>query len=254
MPNWCGNNLTVSGPEEDVKKFLGQIGSLEEALKGMDSIFTNEEYLKDRPDILASLQEWKKNNELRICTPWFLSSFDETCVVYDTKWGPTPEVFQEFTEIFSTLEFDNTWDCEGSGQILASVDGISEEESPECTSCTTEDWLKVQAAVLAVPLEKLPLLVAEEEPAMFQDVNHGGDLSFEELKYLAGKRLQGEVEETNDVTEVLKHVKIVYGGSWIDGVLHNQDEAENILKEFLQLDVKDIATFFDETLEVMSAM
>lgn len=254
MPNWCGNNLNVSGPEEDVKKFLDQIGSLKEALKGMDAIVTDEEYLKDRPDILASLQEWKKNNELRICTPWFLQSFDETCVVYDTKWGPTPEVFQEFTEIFPTLEFDNIWDCEWSGQILASVGGVSQEESPDCTSCTTEDWLKVQAAILAMPLETLLLFITEEEPAMFQDVYHGGDLDFNELKYLAGKRFQGEIEETRDVTEVLKHLKIVYGGSWIDDVLHNREEAENILKEFLQLDVKDIVTFFNETIEVMSAM
>ena len=254
MPNWCSNNLNVSGPEEDVKKFMGQVGSLKGALKKMDSIFTDEEYLKDRPDILASLQEWKKTNELRICTPWFLHSFDETCVVYDTKWGPTPEVFQEIIEAFPSLEFDNTWDCEGSGQILASADGVSEEESPDCTECTSEDWLKVQAAIFAMPLTKLTEFITEEEPEMFQDVNHGGDVSFDELKYLAGKRLQGEVEETQDAVEILKHLKIVYGGSWLDGVLHNQDEAENILKEFLQLDVEDIVIFFDETVEVMSAM
>lgn len=145
MPNWCDTHLTVSGPAEEIDRFISGIKTVDGRIQIMDSYFPCPEELTQTVDGWSSdEQEQKTREELyarniekygyKSWYDWQYAEWgtkwgdcnttmgqpyvkmDDTKVVdfhYQTAWAPMTNGFVEISKKFPNLIFHFTHDEEG---------------------------------------------------------------------------------------------------------------------------------------------
>lgn len=91
MPNWCNTKLTVSGPTEEIDKFISGLKRDDNGILIMDSYLPCPEELRETVDGWSSdEEEQKKREELyasNIAKYGYKSWYDWQYSVWGTKWG-----------------------------------------------------------------------------------------------------------------------------------------------------------------------
>ena len=165
MPNWCDNNLTVTGDAESLQKFLTAITNADESITILKNLvpFPTELEGKEITDkdgnffglaftdegYLWCLRNWG--------TKWGdcetdIVSFDDACLAvrYQTAWSPALEGLERVSLLFPTLTFQTDYVEEGMQYIGAasfqngngSVYDVPESDWPELgkDEDSEEDW------------------------------------------------------------------------------------------------------------------
>ena len=165
MPNWCNNNLTVTGDAESLQKFLTAITNADESITILKNLvpFPTELEGKEITDKDGNVfgraftdegYSWCLRNW---GTKWGdcetdIVSFDDACLAvrYQTAWSPALEGLERVSLLFPTLTFQTDYVEEGMQYIGAasfqngngSVYDVPESDWPELgkDEDSEEDW------------------------------------------------------------------------------------------------------------------
>ena len=171
MPNWCDNNLTVTGDAESLQQFVTAITNADESitilknlvpfpaeLEGEDIIgkdgvsvgqaFTDEGYS-------WCLQNW--GTKWGDCETEIIVNDDYLVLKYETAWSPALEGLEQISRLFPTLTFQTDYLEEGMQFIgaasfqngSASIYDVPESDWPELEKDENgeDDWQSWQDAV-----------------------------------------------------------------------------------------------------------
>lgn len=123
MPNWCNNTLDVSGPKEDIKKYLEAVKTQEEQYdlisrivplpagstedREFGSVFTDDGYNK-------AIELW--GSKWADCDTYLNGSTDEYLgFSFQSAWGPPIAGFVNVSKLYPTLSFSLLFDEPGIG-------------------------------------------------------------------------------------------------------------------------------------------
>lgn len=117
MPNWCDTHLTVSGPTEEIDKFISGLKRDNDGIHIMDSYLPCPEELKNTVDGWSSDEdEQKKREELydsNIAKYGYRSWYDWQYAVWGTKWGDCDtrmeQVFVRDNEKVAEFYYQTAW-------------------------------------------------------------------------------------------------------------------------------------------------
>ena len=105
MPNWCANELTITGPEDDIKKF-------KELVSTSDSDFSFDAVIP-MPDGEWDY-DWCNSNwgvKWDLPNDMYLDDGNDDMLMYsfDTAWGPPYGIYTKLTEIFPDITISWFW-------------------------------------------------------------------------------------------------------------------------------------------------
>lgn len=170
MPNWCENNLSIYGKQEDMKKFIEVITISEGEYQLLEKLYPTPEEL-NIGNVSFTLDEQQKANlekfgyqswyDWRIDkwgTKWqesdlsvgqeYTENKDETSVIafnFNTAWGPPIEAFNKIAQDYPNILFCLYYEEPGMGFCGRNVWGSGElqEEMQEdiISRWFEEDWL-----------------------------------------------------------------------------------------------------------------
>jgi hypothetical protein len=155
MPNWCTNDLTVTGPAKDLARFKkkSKTSGKDEDGKAWGHDFSFEPHLplpkcldigpddgKVRPDNKAKtgFSSWYDRNNAVLGTKWDVrgelckGASDSRTAVYsfESAWSPPEAGVMAVSALWPTLQFELTWDepgCDFAGKAIYK-DGVTLEE------------------------------------------------------------------------------------------------------------------------------
>lgn len=145
MPNWCNNYLMISGPYEDVKKFIDEAKSKEP--DGTETVLSFEKHVPMK----GPEEDWYNEHCNRwgtkwdACEPALDYTHDKektTCganYAFQTAWAPPCGWLVKVVELFPTLDFKMEYDeggCECYGVSSGSEGVLSTNEM------TLNEWLE----------------------------------------------------------------------------------------------------------------
>lgn len=134
MPNWCDNNLRVTGDNAELKRFVKAITSDDESIQILKNLlpFPSELEGKDITDRDGNsigraftdegyywcLRTW--GTKWGDCeTEIVVNEEDNLVLSYQTAWSPALEGIQRISEMFPTLFFQTDWLEEGNQSLGA---------------------------------------------------------------------------------------------------------------------------------------
>ena len=171
MPNWCDNNLTVTGDAEAIKRFVADITNEDESIEILKNLvpfpmelegkeitykdgnvfgraFTDEGYS-------WCLRNW--GTKWGDCETEITVNDDYLVLRYQTAWSPALAGIERISRLFPTLTFQTDWVEEGLQSIGAasyqdgreSVYDVPEEDFPSWEEDENGeiDWQAQQDAV-----------------------------------------------------------------------------------------------------------
>jgi hypothetical protein len=141
MPNWCHNNMTVSGKPDEVSRFVAHAKGrgINEGLElDFNQFIPMPDELRFTEASFGGTDEQKQEREKRYAenkakhgydnwydwaneewgTKWNAHTVDDTCFqtlnngdmcatfLFETAWSPPMPVYHKMSEMFPTLEFD----------------------------------------------------------------------------------------------------------------------------------------------------
>jgi hypothetical protein len=175
MPNWCDNNLTVTGDSVELKRFVAAVTNEDESIKIMDNLLPFPAELEGK-DIIGRDGEvvgraftdegynWCIRNwgtKWGDCeTEILVNENDNLFLTYQTAWSPALEGLQRISTMFPTLVFRTDWTEEGNQSIGAAsfengstcVYEVGYNDLPSWEDFETEDGVDYQAYVDAIDI------------------------------------------------------------------------------------------------------
>jgi len=164
MPNWCDNNLTITGDAESLQKFLAAITNADESITILKNLvpFPTELEGKDILDKEGNVfgkaftddgYSWCLRNwgtKWGDCETQITVNGDYLVIRYETAWSPALEGLEQVSLLFPTLTFQTDWVEEGMQSIGAasfqngngSVHDVPDSDFPSLESDENgeEDW------------------------------------------------------------------------------------------------------------------
>jgi len=164
MPNWCDNNLTITGDAESLQKFLAAITNADESITILKNLvpFPTELEGKDILDKEGNVfgkaftddgYSWCLRNwgtKWGDCETQITVNGDYLVIRYETAWSPALEGLEQVSLLFPTLAFQTDWVEEGMQSIGAasfqngngSVHDVPDSDFPSLESDENgeEDW------------------------------------------------------------------------------------------------------------------
>jgi len=143
MPNWCGNQLTVTGDPEKITEFIEQMKGVEfdeegtpkgeialdfNAVMPMPSVLKNRKSPSDDGSI--TWYDWQTATwgiKWGSCSSYIVDQTDGQVIYrYDTAWGPAINWLETLMSYFPWLDFHAEWEEAGMGFAgeLSSVKGV----------------------------------------------------------------------------------------------------------------------------------
>lgn len=123
MPNYCTNNLTVTGDAKEIKRFHEAItaGELQEHenFRILDNLFPTPQQLRDTPK--GSFGDTEKQKEMETKNQANLEKFgvpdwyEWNCKNYGSKWSDYDGMFGSITDTELNLTFMTAWSPIGEG-------------------------------------------------------------------------------------------------------------------------------------------
>ena len=171
MPNWCDNNLTVTGDAEAIKRFVADITNEDESIEILKNLVPFPMELEGG-DILDHngnavgqaftddgyswcLRNW--GTKWGDCETEITVNDDYLVLRYQTAWSPALAGIERISRLFPTLTFQTDWVEEGLQSIGAasyqdgreSVYDVPEEDFPSWEEDENGeiDWQAQQDAV-----------------------------------------------------------------------------------------------------------
>ena len=171
MPNWCDNNLTVTGDAESLQQFVTAITNADESITILKNlvpfpaelegeeitvlggevvgrVFTDEGYS-------WCLRNW--GTKWGDCETEIIVNDDYLVLKYETAWSPALEGLEQISRLFPTLTFQTDYLEEGMQFIgaasfqngSASIYDVPESDWPELEQDENgeDDWQSWQDAV-----------------------------------------------------------------------------------------------------------
>jgi hypothetical protein len=133
MPNWCDNNLTITGDAEAIKRFVADITNEDESIEILKNLvpFPTEleggDILDHNGNAIGQaftdggyswcLQNW--GTKWGDCDTEITVNDDYLVLKYQTAWSPALEGLEQISAMFPTLTFQTDWVEEGWGFIGA---------------------------------------------------------------------------------------------------------------------------------------
>jgi hypothetical protein len=133
MPNWCDNNLTVTGDAEAIKRFVADITNEDESITILKNLVPFPAELEGPAIILLGgevagqaltdegyswcLRNW--GTKWGDCETEITVNDDYLVLRYQTAWSPAVEGIERISAMFPTLVFQTDWVEEGIGFIGA---------------------------------------------------------------------------------------------------------------------------------------
>ena len=171
MPNWCHNNLTVTGDADELKRFVAAITNADESITILKNLVPFPAELEG-PEITAlggeavgrvftdSGYSWCLRNwgtKWGDCETEIMFYDDYLMLKYETAWSPALEGLEQISRLFPTLTFQTDYIEEGMQFIgaasfqngNASIYDVPESDWPELglDEDGEEDWQSWQDAV-----------------------------------------------------------------------------------------------------------
>ena len=171
MPNWCDNNLTVTGDAEAIKRFVADITNEDESIEILKNLvpFPMELEGKEITDKDGNVfgraftdegYSWCLRNwgtKWGDCETEITVNDDYLVLRYQTAWSPALAGIERISRLFPTLTFQTDWVEEGLQSIGAasyqdgreSVYDVPEEDFPSWEEDENGeiDWQAQQDAV-----------------------------------------------------------------------------------------------------------
>lgn len=169
MPNWCQNNVAVSGPAKDIKKFskwlndgkglLTKINPTPKALLGTAAGFHGDPEEQEKLEKKSAANKkkygyanWYDWNVANWGTKWDIdaeiddiSSSDEEIIFgFNSAWSPPEAAFETMSEKFPNLSFRHAFMEEGVGFV-----GVNNYEAGETNKVSynedsnSEEWKEI---------------------------------------------------------------------------------------------------------------
>ena len=105
MPNWCANELTITGPEDDIQKFKELVSTSDSDFR-FDAVIPmpNGEWDYDWCNSNWGVK-WDLPNDM------YLDDGNDDMLMYsfDTAWGPPHGIYTKLTEIFPDITISWFW-------------------------------------------------------------------------------------------------------------------------------------------------
>jgi len=144
MPNWCGNEMVVSGSPEAIARFRAQAG-----FEG-DEPTGDHGFIGTLLPLGADVSDTVDNQHARWgikwgdCEAYIVNETEKALLIrFNTPWGPAVEAHDEIAGMFSDLRFHLEWDEPGmlvAGTIIWHAgERISTEDRPSSRSSTEFD-------------------------------------------------------------------------------------------------------------------
>ena len=171
MPNWCQNNLSIYGKQEEMKKIMEIITIREDEYSLLDTLYPTPEELNIGDVSIQTVSEQQTANfekfgykswyEWRIDkwgTKWpetdisvgqeYTENQDGTSVIafnFDTAWGPPIDAFnkisKDYPDVLFCLYFEETGMGFCGSRVWAKGEIELEEDSQIITTYFEEDYL-----------------------------------------------------------------------------------------------------------------
>jgi hypothetical protein len=164
MPNWCDNNLTITGDAESLQKFLAAITNADESITILKNLvpfpteLEGEDILDKEGNVFGKaftddgyswcLRNW--GTKWGDCETQITVNGDYLVIRYETAWSPALEGLEQVSLLFPTLAFQTDWVEEGMQSIGAasfqngngSVHDVPDSDFPSLESDENgeEDW------------------------------------------------------------------------------------------------------------------
>jgi hypothetical protein len=162
MPNWCDNNLTVTGDAESLQKFLTAITNADESITILKNLvpfpteLEGEDILDKEGNVFGKaftddgyswcLRNW--GTKWGDCETQITVNGDYLAIRYETAWSPALEGLERVSLLFPTLAFQTDWIEEGMQSVGAasfqngngSVYDVPDSDFPSLESEGEEDW------------------------------------------------------------------------------------------------------------------
>ena len=116
MPNWCSNNISISGPREKIESIYNQITSEDESKGLLDALVPMPQEIRDTLKEGSQTQDWYSWSIDNWGTKWEVNGeglelqldgdSNEASIhgYFDSAWGPPTTAYETF--------LDNNEDCE----------------------------------------------------------------------------------------------------------------------------------------------
>jgi hypothetical protein len=171
MPNWCDNNLTVTGDTDELKRFVAAITNADESITILKNLvpfpaeLEGEEITALGGEVVARVftdsgYSWCLSNwgtKWADCDTEIIIYADYLMLKYATAWSPAIEGLSQISRLFPTLTFQTDWIEEGMQSMGAacfqdgqeSIYDVPESDWPELGQDEDgkEDWQSWQDAV-----------------------------------------------------------------------------------------------------------
>ena len=171
MPNWCDNNLTVTGDAESLQQFVTAITNADESITILKNLvpfpteLEGEDIIgKDGVSVGQAFTDegysWTARNwgtKWGDCETEITVNDDYLVLIYQTAWSPALEGLEQISRLFPTLTFQTDWLEEGMQFIgaasfqngSASIYDVPESDWPELEKDENgeDDWQSWQDAV-----------------------------------------------------------------------------------------------------------
>lgn len=131
MPNWCSNNVTFTGLEENLNKFQRL---LEKTIE-IQNLHGNGEMLVGLEGVLEGYMFW-------------INTSDTGVISFESRWAPIPQDMVRIAQMFD-LEFEYEYEESGcdlygrytyeAGMLMCQC--LSEEEADSCKTYDAEEEL-----------------------------------------------------------------------------------------------------------------
>ena len=146
MPNWCENNLTVRGPEEEIKRFLEGIKGTDEegepTYEIVNGWFPEPKGLDSHFSYRWCIDNW--GTKWGDCYTDLIQANDENLLFYfESAWGPPTEGLTKIAKDFPKLFFYLTYQEPGmcfEGYARWKNGELIEEHSQDSTSWATSEF------------------------------------------------------------------------------------------------------------------
>ena len=133
MPNWCDNNLTVTGDADELKRFVAAITNADESITILKNLvpfpaeLEGEDILDKDGNAIAraftdSGYSWCLRNwgtKWGDCETEITINDDYLVLKYQTAWSPALAGIERISRLFPTLTFQTDWVEEGVQSIGA---------------------------------------------------------------------------------------------------------------------------------------
>jgi len=155
MPNWCGNDLSVSGPKEDMNRFIEQAKSKRPTGQEIEP---NGNVIEKFEDVALSFEKFVPYPYGKWDYDWCVKNWGtkwDACEVnddghgnyyFDTAWSPPTEAVLGMSKCYPTLEFHLAYEecgCDFSGEYRVRNGEIMEDRNGPyihtCEDCEKKD-------------------------------------------------------------------------------------------------------------------